>query len=512
MGICPSCQPGHASAFPKAALAKSNEKQQRNSEERRRSTERLRTFFFGSQEVDTKRKPNHSNWSTRKAYRSKFLRGVNFGKKQELSKYGGLKSKKIGQGTGFFTTALIDNFLSTSRKLEMDISSSIRKDMHFTRMPLSNYITHHKQNLFGVCSVRRDADGREEAFKKVFEGGNDEWAAKSIDLLRSMGFNNIGPWSDDKILRKASNPLPYTKMLNIAQDFGKSIGFTKPGSGHVDFKHHCIPVFHPDFEEFAMKHVKKIVGKLSFDSYCLGFFSDNELPWRRDMLKCYLKLDAKDPNRLVALKWMESKGYIEDAREEKTAHLYETDKGVNMEFLQHVANRYFQVCAKAIKKVAPNHLYLGSRFHGQAKKHTELLKIAGKYVDVVSINWYDTWDPRTKPEWTDMWTTAARKPFLITEFYAKGMDTKLPNKSGAGWVVKTQKDRGIFYEHFVLGLMEHTGCVGFHWFKFMDDWPKNSEKAKMLSNKGILDSNFTPYVELARSQAELNKEGYSILE
>mmetsp|Transcript_3023 Transcript_3023/g.4650 ORF Transcript_3023/g.4650 Transcript_3023/m.4650 type:complete len:494 (-) Transcript_3023:277-1758(-) len=488
MGICPSCQPGHASAFPKAALAKSNEKQQRNSEERRRSTERLRTFFFGSQEVDTKRKPNHSNWSTRKAYRSKFLRGVNFGKKQELSKYGGLKSKKIGQGTGFFTTAKTRNG-------------------HFLVDP-EGYAFYS----FGVCSVRRDADGREEAFKKVFEGGNDEWAAKSIDLLRSMGFNNIGPWSDDKILRKASNPLPYTKMLNIAQDFGKSIGFTKPGSGHVDFKHHCIPVFHPDFEEFAMKHVKKIVGKLSFDSYCLGFFSDNELPWRRDMLKCYLKLDAKDPNRLVALKWMESKGYIEDAREEKTAHLYETDKGVNMEFLQHVANRYFQVCAKAIKKVAPNHLYLGSRFHGQAKKHTELLKIAGKYVDVVSINWYDTWDPRTKPEWTDMWTTAARKPFLITEFYAKGMDTKLPNKSGAGWVVKTQKDRGIFYEHFVLGLMEHTGCVGFHWFKFMDDWPKNSEKAKMLSNKGILDSNFTPYVELARSQAELNKEGYSILE
>eukprot|EP00471_Norrisiella_sphaerica_P013660 CAMPEP_0184503500 /NCGR_PEP_ID=MMETSP0113_2-20130426/51894_1 /TAXON_ID=91329 /ORGANISM="Norrisiella sphaerica, Strain BC52" /LENGTH=452 /DNA_ID=CAMNT_0026893003 /DNA_START=298 /DNA_END=1656 /DNA_ORIENTATION=+ len=445
------------------------------------SSEKLRLLFAGVQEIDTKRKPNHSNWSTRKCYRAQFLRGFQPPSPAilKLSKYGGFKARKVAPGSGFFQI--------------------MEKANQFFFVDPDGYAFYS----FGMNSVRRDfIEARKKTFMAKF-GSDRGWAEECTKLLRSIGVNFLGPWSDDTLLASASSPIPYTKMLNVAAAFGKTLGYTKPGSGHVDFKEHCIPVFHPDFEAFAMRHVREVIGDAGSDSYCVGFFSDNELPWRRDILKCYLKLDQKDPGFLEAVRWMRENNVEMDMCK---------DTEVNMRFLGHVAEKYFRVCREAIKQAAPNHLYLGARFHGQAKKHLELFKVAGNYVDVVSVNWYDTWDPRSKPEWTDMWTTASGKPFMITEFYAKGMDSKLPNKAGAGWVVKTQKERGLFFEHFVLGLMEHRGCVGFQWFKFMDDYPKNEQLAKTRSNKGILNADYETYNELTEAMGNINNQGYALVE
>ena len=52
-----------------------------------------------------------------------------------------------------------------------------------------------------------------------------------------------------------------------------------------------------------------------------------------------------------------------------------------------------------------------------------------------------------------MWNRESGRPIIITEWYAKGMDSGLPNRSGAGWIVKTQADRGRFYQNFTLGLV-----------------------------------------------------------
>lgn len=41
------------------------------------------------------------------------------------------------------------------------------------------------------------------------------------------------------------------------------------------------------------------------------------------------------------------------------------------------------------------------------------------------------------------WDVWANKPFIITEFYTKAEDSGLTNVTGAGWKVRTQKDRGI---------------------------------------------------------------------
>jgi len=112
------------------------------------------------------------------------------------------------------------------------------------------------------------------------------------------------------------------------------------------------------------------------------------------------------------------------------------------------------------------------------------------------------------------WTEWSGKPFLITEWYAKGMDSGYSNLSGAGWTVKTQRDRGLFYQNFTLGLLESGDCVGWHWFKYMDNDPADlsTDPSNRNSNKGIVTIRFAPYAPLLEAMKELNSQVYSLAE
>jgi hypothetical protein len=101
---------------------------------------------------------------------------------------------------------------------------------------------------------------------------------------------------------------------------------------------------------------------------------------------------------------------------------------------------------------------------------------------------------------------------ILTEWYAKGMDSGLSNISGAGWSVYTQEDRGRFYQNFTLGMLEAPACVGWHWFKYMDNDPTDpkAELSNTDSNKGIVRTNYEPYEPLVRQMRELNRCVYPL--
>jgi hypothetical protein len=103
---------------------------------------------------------------------------------------------------------------------------------------------------------------------------------------------------------------------------------------------------------------------------------------------------------------------------------------------------------------------------------------------------------------------------MITEYYTKGVDSGLPNKSGAGWLVRTQKDRGLFYQNFNLALLESGSCVGWHYFKYMDNDPteKGTELSNMDANKGIVDNYYNLYTDLTDKIRELNTNMYSLIQ
>jgi hypothetical protein len=220
-------------------------------------------------------------------------------------------------------------------------------------------------------------------------------------------------------------------------------------------------------------------------------------------LRNYLKLPPQDPGYQAALKWLQ-------ARHGENATANEITSRDEKDFLAFVVARYYRIVSSAIKKYDPNHLYLGSRFNGRVLNEPEVFKAAGPYVDVVSVNYYDVWTPSQEQLFS--WESESGKPVLITEWYTKAEDSGMANTGGAGWIVKTQNDRGMFYQNFTLALLQSKVCVGWDWFKYADNDPTdtNADPSNHDANKGIVNIHYQPYQPLLRAMKQINERTYSL--
>lgn len=247
--------------------------------------------------------------------------------------------------------------------------------------------------------------------------------------------------------------------------------------------------FDPEFEGYCDQRAKGLE-KTRDDPWLLGHFSDNELPLHeKGIVQQYLSYPPNDPCHEAAVQFMASHGGGRPTKND--------DK----EFLQLVVSEYYRKVAAAIRKHDPNHLFLGSRFHGQALSSSAVFLGAGPYADIISANYYHHWTPDNNR--IENWAKMSGKPILITEWYAKAADSGLSNKSGAGFPVQTQSDRAEFYQNFTLNLLQNPACVGWHWFKYRDGTD---------NNPGIVNAQGVPYTNLLNSMKAINIQVYPLTE
>lgn len=350
----------------------------------------------------------------------------------------------------------------------------------------------------GVVSVRilRTPREREQATKKF--GSPEKWAEATSTILTENGFTGTGAWSDDTLLAKSSHRPAYTVMWNFMSAYGKKRGGTFAQPGHTGYPNDSIFAFDPEFETFCDEHAKQLAATKD-DPYLLGHFSDNELPFPKDSLDKFLALPESDAGGKAARQWVQAR------KGSATAALDAADREA---WRGYVAERYFSVVSRAIKKYDPNHLYLGSRFYGNEKGSEPVFQAAGRYLDVIAVNVYGSWNPR---ESVARWANWAGKPVLVTEWYAKGDDSGMKNTTGAGWTVATQAERGMFYQHFTLQLLESRACVGWHWFRYRDNDPEEAgDASNQDSNKGIVRLDFRPYTPLLTAMRDINTQVYPL--
>lgn len=356
----------------------------------------------------------------------------------------------------------------------------------------------------GIAAVSQlNTTGARAAQEKLF-GGDRAWAAQTASLLRTHGFMGLGAWSAAENFRDVTPPLVYTRIWNFMSAYGAKRGGIYQKSGHMGYPNDCIFVFDPAFEEFCDQHARQLAAQKD-DPWLLGHYSDNELPLWRTSLKGFLKFPESDPGHQAALKWLRER----HGANATVANITEQDE---KDFLGVVVDRYFRIVSTAIKKHDPNHLFLGSRINGRATTYPEIFRAAAPYLDVIAVNYYWAWSP--EPELMAMWNHESGRPIMITEWYAKGMDSGLANRSGAGWIVKTQADRGRFYQNFTLGLLESKICVGWDWFKYIDNDPdaKGVDPSNVDSNKGIVSNRYEPYTPLLDAMKQMNERVYGVSE
>jgi len=343
------------------------------------------------------------------------------------------------------------------------------------------------------------SDRNKAALKATFKDSSAEWMARTHELLLQNGIHGAGAWSSAQLIRESllqtTHPLAYTVHLDIMAAYGLKRGGTHPVPGHQGYPKDTIFVFDPEFEAFADQYLARIdVGR--DDPNLVGYFSDNEIPLYKSNLDGFLSLPETDPGNIAARAWMKEHKATEVTDELRTA------------FLEFEADRYFSIVTRAIRKHDPHHLYLGCRYTAQQLLEPALFRSAGRYSDAVSINYYSAWEPDTAA--MTMWEREAHKPFIITEFYVKAEDSGMPNHTGAGWLVHSQADRGVFYQNFVLDMLESGKCVGWHWFKYQDNDPQDAkaELSNLDSNKGIVDFQYKPYEPLLAAMREMNARIY----
>ncbi len=266
--------------------------------------------------------------------------------------------------------------------------------------------------------------------------------------------------------------------LNVVLPYMSSIGAGRNNFSNGFAHNDTMNVFDPDFVTATDKNVAAAItaGGYAKNPRVFGYTSDNELPSGSDLLLRYLTLDPTEPvnsfSYAVAWTWLAHRTgnpcpSLDDL------HTFEDAAKLNDEFLAFVYARYYRVTRKAIEKVDANHMYMGSRINGTLYTCEDFHRVCGYYLDIITANLYGGLNP-VGTTITGFYRNAGI-PFMVTEFFAKGMDAidangyKLANSTGAGILVQTQADRADYYEHYALAMLESKACIGWGWYCFRDN-------------------------------------------
>jgi len=364
------------------------------------------------------------------------------------------------------------------------------------------------------------------------------WAKNATARLSDWNFNVLG-WNSSPSARRQT--LAHTEHLDFGKDFS-SLASLVPKTNWTGFP----DVFDPRWARFCDLRAKEKCAAMRDDPWLTGYFLDNELEWwgktwngpawgmaletakqpatsfgKRALLAL---LQKKYQNDLVAFNADFStalKNWDEflSAANSLAPQNPHAQKAL-ADWVEIVAQKYFQTATKAIRRYDPNHLILGSRFAQDAPDAA--WRWAGKTCDVVSFNFYPRIDFKARrvpglDEHLREHFALSRKPMMITEWSFPALDAKdsagraIPSTHGAGMRVDTQAQRAQAFSIFQQQLLKTPFVVGSHYFMWMDEpalgisaaFPENS-------NYGLVDDNDTPYLELTSAAREANRQALSI--
>lgn len=350
-------------------------------------------------------------------------------------------------------------------------------------------------------------------------GSEDAWAQATVERLKGWNFNTVGSFSQPAVWGRG---LAYTPYLNIG-------GIAEPNHWMTG---RFPNVFAPRFREVAAEQAEKLCAPRKDDPDVLGYFSDNELHWAPDWRRTLPVLDEwmtfakgtpgkREMVDLLRAKYhddlawfnqvwgceLDSWEQLEDGDGLKIAgrqrgSTVEADRDA---FLRLVAEKYFSICAAAIKKADPNHMILGARWAGYI--NVPVIKACRDHVDVLSFQTYE-WAPPY--DTLDTIYRLTDRPIMITEFSFKAMDSGHPNTWGGGRPVATQADRLAGYERYFRGTLALPYMVGLHWFQYTDQPFEGRALDGENCNYGLVKLDDSPWELLTDGMLRLNAEAVAV--
>ena len=324
--------------------------------------------------------------------------------------------------------------------------------------------------------------------------------------LEAWGINTVGNWSEHSLL--AAHRTPYVFAIHYARPTLRQ--------GRTYYQADLPDVFASGFTEKLRAAVTEAAVGTADDPWCIGYFVDNEMPFksplelgqemiaappRTETKKAFVQqLQQKYPSIAdLNKKWGTSYADWDDFRKSTKLPIGEGCHEDAITFGITFMDRYYALCRTAVKDVAPKTLYLGSRANHYFK---ELFEVCAKYVDVISINFYQ-YSPVSlslieNPAWD--------KPFLIGEFHFGTLTEQ--GVWGPGLAqAKDVAHSARLLEGFVDDCLANPQIVGAHWFQFADQ-PLSGRGDGENYRVGLVNIVDVPYAPLIHSTRAVGERMY----
>ncbi|MCL2059668.1 MAG: hypothetical protein FWH01_11550 [Oscillospiraceae bacterium] len=428
------------------------------------------------------------------------------------NKWGGLASKKLTDGSGWFATKhdgkrwwLVDPdgyaFISVGPDCVGATNQWTPIDpmkQHMSWLPGAD------DPVFADARNERFSHRRANAEAVNFEIANlirafgGDWLQKYAVIVKrdmmKMGFNTVANWSVPELYKIMR--MPYFIPMSFYPRTEKTIFRSFPD------------VYSDEFTQKSVEYARHLE-QYKDDPYLVGYFMTNEPDWAyiqdlnvaEQLLACPHDLASKGAlinwlsgkyggdiaalNRAWNIEW----GSFEDARKpvREAAGFSAAAKADLVEFTRILIRRYTEIPALECRKVDPNHLNVGMRYASISSPDV----IEGwDLFDVYSINNY-----RMCPvEEINRIAQFIDRPILIGEFHFGALDVGMPATGLRG--VTSQFERGVAYAYYVENAAAHPSMVGAHFFVLEDQNALGRSDGENL-NIGVMDVCLTIYEDFA---------------
>lgn len=430
---------------------------------------------------------------------------------QEFSRFGGWNDHRF-DATGFFRTQhdgkrwwLVDPdgfafFSSGQDCVQMSIDANVT-NLHKAAQWLPP-----TQGLFAPAwHPNQSVDFLVSNFIRVF--GADyrrQWGQIAMSLLKQVGFNTLGNWSDWRMGKEAG--FPYVRPMEFVPKQTQRV--------YRDFP----DVFASTMVEDAREYARQLE-ETAADPAMVGYFLMNEPEWgfaadtpaegmlfntpscrTREALADYLQKLHGTQEKLSSAWGMDVS--FDTIR----SGLWQTPMTLAARadltaFSTVMVERYYTILTAACKQIDPNHLNLGARYYTVPPQWALL---GMKSFDVFSINCYR---PSVPAEQLDLIASLTGRPTLIGEWHFGALDVGLP-ASGIGFVA-TQADRGRAYRVYLENAAALSNCVGVHYFTMYDQSALGRFDGENY-NIGFVDVCHRPYEELCAAALLSHRRMYAV--
>jgi hypothetical protein len=338
--------------------------------------------------------------------------------------------------------------------------------------------------------------------------------ARFVDRVRQVGFNAVGAFSAaSPVFAKKGFPRVATLPLSAWQ-----LAPAIPGVRGV---------FDPFDEKVRDKMdalFAKSVAEQADDPLLIGYFLDNEQAFE-DLPRAIPALSGKHACKRALVSLLQDK-YNKNIAAFNAAWGLDApsfdslaDRGLPLTtqaafadmqaYTERFLHAYYGIISKTFRAYDKNHMLIGNRWQPGTANSEALCRVAGQYLDVISINYYtcgiDAAFVRRLYNWS------GRKPQMWSEFYFTA--TQESNVAPSNMDTATQRERGLAYRNYVEGAAALGFVVGTEWFTLLDQAVTgrffeglNGERA----NTGLFNVADRPYRDLFAEMAKTHAAIYDV--